>query len=250
VLAAAAWVAVVVLARRMGSMPGTMGLGLVAFAAVWALMMAAMMLPSVAPFAAVYARTFTARPRTRRLAFVSGYLAIWAATAVPVYAFARAADTLVANHPAAATSFAAVTFAVCGAYQLTTLKDRCLAWCRSPLGFTAKYSGYHGRTRDFRVGAHHGAYCLGCCWALAAVLLAFGVMNVAAMLGVTLVVWLERTQPWGPRLGRFVGAGAFVLALAVIVHPALAPGLHSNPSRTNPMNMDSMRANLTKMGTP
>jgi predicted metal-binding membrane protein len=206
-----------------------------------------MMLPSVAPFAAVYARTFTTRPGTRRVAFVCGYLAIWAATAVPVYALARAAETLVTHHPAGATSFAALTFAACGAYQLTTLKDRCLAWCRSPLGFTAKYSGYHGRTRDFRVGAQHGAYCLGCCWALTALLLAFGVMNVAAMLGLTLVVWLERTQPWGPRLGRFVGAGALVLALAVIVHPAVAPGLHRDPSRTNPMDMAPMNTNL---GTP
>jgi predicted metal-binding membrane protein len=221
----------------MGSMPGTMGLGVVAFAAVWALMTAAMMLPSVTPFASVYSRTFGARPGARRVTFVAGYLAVWAATALPVYGLARAADALVAHHPAGATAFAAVAFSACGVYQLTTIKDRCLAWCRSPLGFTAKYAGYRGRTRDFRVGAHHGAYCLGCCWALMTVLLAFGVMNVAAMAGLTLVVWCERTQTWGPGLGRLVGVAALVLALAVIVHPALAPGLHGNPdpSMTNPM---------------
>jgi predicted metal-binding membrane protein len=234
--AIAAWIGVVLVGREMGSMPGTMGLGVVAFAAVWALMMTAMMLPSVTPFAAVYSRTFGERRGPRRVAFISGYLVIWAVTASPVYALARAADRLVANHPTGATAFAVVAFAACGAYQLTSIKDRCLAWCRSPLGFTAKYSAYRGRTRDFRVGAHHGAYCLGCCWALMAMLLAFGLMNLGAMAVLTLVVFVERTQPWGPRLGRLVGVAALGMAFAVIVHPALAPGLHHNPQPS--MTMD------------
>ena len=210
-------------------MPGTMGFGFVAFIAVWALMMAAMMLPSVTPFASVYARTFNERRGTRTVVFVGGYLTIWAAAALPAYAIARLAEELVSYHPAGATALAVFTFASCGIYQLTSLKDRCLAVCRSPLGFAVKYAAYRGRTRDFRVGMHHGAYCLGCCWALMALLFAFGLMNVGAMAIVATVVWTERTRSWGPRLGRLLGVAAIALALGVIVQPALAPALHSQP---------------------
>ena len=236
-LTVAAWVSVVVIGRGMGSMPGTMGLGVTAFVAVWALMMAAMMLPAVVPFASVYARTFGERHAARTAAFVSGYLVIWAAAAIPVYGIARGIDRLVASDAASATLFAVVVFASCGVYQLTTFKDRCLAWCRSPLGFTLKYSAYGGRTRDFRVGMHHGAFCLGCCWALMALLLAFGLMNLVAMAFLTSVVFLERAVSWGPRLGRVIGVAALALALGVIFQPGLAPGLHheSHPGMTMEM---------------
>jgi predicted metal-binding membrane protein len=81
VAVAAAWVGLVVVARNMGSMPGTMDLGPASFAAVWVLMMTAMMLPSVAPFAALYTRTFGDNRTVRLVAFASGYLLVWSAAA-------------------------------------------------------------------------------------------------------------------------------------------------------------------------
>jgi predicted metal-binding membrane protein len=227
-VAAAAWAGVAVVGRGMGAMSGTMGFSLVAFVAVWLLMMAAMMLPSVTPFAAVYARGFGERRASRMTAFVAGYLAVWAAAAFPVYEVARLAGRLDAEHPAGATALAVAVFAACGVYQLTPLKDRCLTWCRSPLGFTVRYSAYTGRTRDLRVGMHHGGFCLACCWALMALLLGFGLMNLAAMAFVAFIVFAERSWPWGPTAGRVVGVAALALAVAVIAFPGLAPALHGH----------------------
>ena len=231
-LAVAAWLGVAAIGRGMGSMPGTMGLGLMAFVAVWALMMAAMMLPSVTPFASVYTRTFGEQRGPRTIAFVTGYLTIWIAAGLPAYALARVADHAVTGHPGGARLLAVLAFASCGVYQLTALKDRCLAWCRSPLAFAVKYSAYRGRSRDLRVGMHHGAFCLACCWALMLLLLAFGLMNLAAMAVLAFVVFGERTWPWGPRLGRLAGIAALVLAVAVMFRPGLAPGLHQSPPTT------------------
>ena len=94
VAAAGAWAGVVLVARHMGSMPGTMGLGVGSFAAVWALMMAAMMLPSVAPFASLYSRSFTGDRGSRLGAFASGYLIVWTMAALPAYGLAWLASRL------------------------------------------------------------------------------------------------------------------------------------------------------------
>ena len=120
-------------------------------------------------------------------------------------------------------------FAACGIYQLTPIKDRCLARCRSPLGFVMKYGSYQGRLRDLRVGMHHGAFCLACCWALMAVLVAVGLMNLAAMVVLAAVVLVEKTSKWGPRFSRVVGVVALVLAVAVVFRPSLAAGLQPAP---------------------
>ena len=223
--AAAAWLGVVAVATDMGSMPGTMGLGVGSFVAVWALMMTAMMLPSVAPFASLYTRTFRERRGARVTAFAAGYLVVWSAAALPAYGLAWLADRVVSDDQTAATALAAVIFLACGVYQLTPLKERCLAHCRSPLGFTLKYSSYRGRTRDLRVGVHHGAFCLACCWALMALLVVFGLMNVAAMMVLAAIVLAEKTWTWGPQFGRVLGAVALVLAVVVIFAPGVAPGL-------------------------
>jgi len=231
--AAGAWLGVVALAGDMGSMPGTMGLGFGSFVAVWTLMMAAMMLPSVAPFAALYTRTIQERRRLRVVAFASGYLLVWAAAAFPAYGLAWVADRLVDGHPDAATALAAAIFVGCGVYQLTPFKDRCLAHCRSPLGFLVKYGASRGRGRDFVVGSRHGAFCLGCCWALMALLVVFGIMNLVAMLALAAIVLVEKTWARGTQFARAIGVVALVLAVVVLFVPAVAPGLeplaHSHP---------------------
>jgi len=229
VLGAGAWVAVVAISRGTGEMPGTMGLAFGAFVAVWALMMTAMMLPTVAPFTALYTRTLTDH-RARRIAGLAcGYLLVWTLAAVPAFALAWVADWAVGSRPAAAKVLAVTIFAACGMYQLTPIKDRCLARCRSPLGFVMKYGSYKGRLRDLRVGMDHGAFCLACCWALMAVLVAVGLMNVAAMVVLAAVVLVEKTWKWGPRFSRVVGIVALVLAVAVVFRPSLAPGLDEAP---------------------
>jgi len=225
VAAAGAWVGVVVVARDMGSMPGTMGLGVGSFVAVWALMMAAMMLPSAAPFASLYARSFGRNRGSRLAAFASGYLVVWTLAALPAYGLAWLAGRLVGDHSAAATVLAVAVFAACGFYQLTPQKDRCLARCRSPLGFVLKLGGYRGRTRDLRAGLYHGAFCLACCWALMALLVAFGLMNLIAMVVLAGAVLVEKTWAWGPSFSRALGVAALVLAIAVVFEPGLAPGL-------------------------
>jgi predicted metal-binding membrane protein len=126
----------------------------------------------------------------------------------------------------AATVTAVVIFAACGLYQLTPVKGRCLARCRSPFGLALKFGSYRGPARDLCVGVYHGAYCLACCWALMALLIAFGLMNVTAMVVLALIVLLEKAGPWGVPLSRVLGVAALALAVAVVFDPALAPGLH------------------------
>ncbi len=226
---AGAWVAVVAISRGMGEMPGTMGLAFGAFVGVWALMMTAMMLPTVAPFAALYTRTLTDDRARRTTELATGYLIVWTLAAVPAFALAWLADELVGSRPTAARVLAVTIFAACGIYQLTPLKDRCLARCRSPLGFVMKYGSYQGRLRDMRVGINHGAFCLACCWSLMAVLIAVGLMNVAAMVVLAAVVLVEKTWRWGRQFSRAVGVAALVLAVAVVFWPSLAAGLEPGP---------------------
>jgi predicted metal-binding membrane protein len=229
IAAAGAWAGTVVLARGMTGMTGTMGLGLAVFVAVWTLMMAAMMLPSVTPLASLYVRTVQSNRTVRLAALVAGYLAVWAAVGVPAFGLAWLTGWMTGRHPGAAHVLAVAIFAACGVYQLTRLKDRCLAHCRSPIALLLHYGSYRGRSRDLRAGAHHGAYCLGCCWALMVILIAVGVMNIAAMVGLAAVVLVEKTWRWGQLAGRVAGVAALGLAVAIIWLPWLAPGLHAAP---------------------
>ncbi|WP_426560694.1 DUF2182 domain-containing protein [Angustibacter sp. McL0619] len=229
VVGAGAWLAVAGIARGMGVMPGTMGLSLGAFVALWALMMTAMMLPTIAPFVALHTRTLTDRRAQRIGELAIGYLLVWTAAALPAYVLALVAERLVDTRPTAAKILAAAIFAACGIYQLTPIKDRCLARCRSPLGFVLKYGSYRGRLRDLRVGMSHGAFCLACCWALMVVLIAVGLMNLAAMVILAAVVLTEKTWQRGPQFSRVVGVIALVLAVVVLFRPSIAPGLSPAP---------------------
>jgi predicted metal-binding membrane protein len=228
-LAAAAWVFAV---RQMHGMDMGVGTALGSFdsfVGVWTLMMAAMMLPSVTPTASLYAKTVQGNRIARIAGLVAGYLLVWAAVGVPAYGLAALAGWLTSMHPGTAHVLAVSLFAVCGIYQLTSLKDRCLSHCRSPLGLLLHYGSYRGKLRDLRVGVHHGGYCLGCCWGLMVVLIALGVMNLAAMVGLAALVLIEKIWAWGPLAGRVAGAGALVIAVATIWFPWLAPGLHAAP---------------------
>ena len=208
-------------------MPGTMGLGLPEFVLMWAVMMSAMMLPSVWPFVTVYARTVTAHRAPRLSGLTLGYLTAWAATGVVAYLLARSFGEVALDRPGAAHALSVATFAAVGAYQLTPLKRRCLSHCRSPLAHLFHYTRSSGRTRDVRAGLYHGLYCVGCCWALMVLLVAFGVMNVPAMVGVAVVIAVEKTWRRGDQFARLVGIVALVYAVASDRGPFARAGARS-----------------------
>jgi predicted metal-binding membrane protein len=206
-----AWVVTIAQAHDMGVGPGTMGLSLSAFLVIWVVMMAAMMFPSVAPMATAWIRSVAARPtRAERLGgiaeFLGGYLIAWVAFGVLVYLVLLSAQRLVDQAPAAARWAGAGIFAAAGIYQLTPLKSVCLRHCRSPIGSLFHYASYHGPARDLRVGMHHGAYCVGCCWGLMIVLVAVGIMDVPAMILLAGVILIEKVCATVPRSRSWSGS--------------------------------------------
>ena len=231
-----AWVATIIWAldMGMGPEPGTMGLWFPTFVAMWTLMMAAMMLPAVAPLASMYARTVRGQP-ARLVGFAAGYVLAWASTGVIAFAIAALFDALSEDRPGVAHVVAVASFAGCGVYQLTPMKQWCLRHCRSPLGHLLHYASYRGSTRDLRAGAHHGLVCVGCCWMLMIVLVAVGVMNVPVMVGLALLIALEKQWRHGEQLARFAGVAALVFSVAIAFDAGLAPGLNDDGT---PMNMD------------
>ncbi len=213
---------------------GTMGLTFVAFSAMWVAMMAAMMFPSIAPVAILWvkgiARAASGVDRARRIAtFVAGYVLAWSCFGAIAFGLLLAVAQTQEALGSGARWVAAVVFAIAGIYQVTPLKDVCLAHCRSPLGQLMHYSGYRGRLRDLKVGLHHGAYCVGCCWALMIVLLAVGVMNVPAMVLLAVVIFLEKLWRFGPLVARVAGGVFIALAVLVTSNPNLAPGITRSP---------------------
>jgi predicted metal-binding membrane protein len=225
VIAGLAWLAVIALARGMTAMGGTMGLGLLAFIPVWTLMMAAMMLPSVAPVAVLYERSITDNRILRLVVFAASYIVVWGVAGLPAFAIAAALSSVSMDHSQITRYIAAGIFLVLGLYQVSPLKDRCLSHCRSPFSLLMHYSNFHGPLRDLRAGTHHALYCLGCCWALMLVLVVAGMMNLLVMVVLAAVILVEKYWSRGPVFSRVVAAAAVVLAVAAIWAPALSPGL-------------------------
>ena len=223
----------------MSAMPGTMGLGLGEFVAMWALMMAAMMLPSVWPFVAVYERTIR-RHRIARLGALGRRLppGMGAGRASPPTAWPGCSGSWRPSVPGSPAWRRSPRSQRLGIYQLTPLKLRCLSHCRSPLAHLLHYTSFHGPLRDLRAGIEHGLYCVGCCWALMLVLIAFGVMNLAAMIGVALVIAVEKVWRFGELFARVVGVSALIFAVLVGIEPSLAPGLDPDVVINDDMDMD------------
>lgn len=229
-----AWYLTVQLAAGMPPGPGTMGLGLAGYLAGWALMMTAMMLPSLAPLLSVYLRSIRAErsSRTRAVrtaALVAGYLLTWTGFGILAYAVSLLGGKLAAEAPVAAAWVGAGLLVAAGIYQLTPLKNFCLRHCRSPVAFLLHVSGYKGPFRDVRVGLYHGLYCVGCCWGLMLVLITVGVMNLAWMAIIAAAVLLEKTWRHGIVFSRVAGAALIAFACFVPAHPWLLPGLYMAP---------------------
>ncbi len=239
-LAAAAWLVLLQQSLNgetaMGGM--TMGLEAPLFLTLWVVMMAAMMFPTAAPMILTFARIHENR-RQRGSAFVptwvfvAPYLAIWTLFGAVIFAFARGAEIAVEGSALSVDIAARVgggAFILAGVYQLTPLKSRCLAKCRSPLGFILDRwrDGYAGA---LRMGLQHGAYCLGCCWLLFVILFPLGVMNVAAMAVITLFIFAEKSLPHGRLIGRAAALAMMAYGLLVVGAPTALPTIlaHGEP---------------------
>lgn len=220
-LGAVAWFVTFYLSRKMNDMAATMSLG--AFLGIWTTMMSAMMLPAVAPVATAYQRMIRSDRLVRVPLFAASYLSVWAVAGLPLYLLADLIPGQMSQR--ASTTVAVGILVACGAYQWSPAKARCLKHCRSPMSLLLRYSAYRGRFRDVAAGAHHGAYCLGCCWTLFTLLLVFGMMNVAAMLVLAVIVVLEKGWSRGETLSRVVGTACLALALAAVFMPPLAASL-------------------------
>jgi predicted metal-binding membrane protein len=227
VLSGGAWV----VTARSGS--GSMGMGVTAFVSAWVVMMAAMMLPAVAPVVALYGVAARRRLVAAVPYFVSGYLLVWASSAVPAYAVARAVNAPLMHGEHWMQRIVGGTILAAGLFELTPLKAICLRHCRTPLSFFLGRSGSLRRApAALRAGVSHGVYCLGCCWALMAVLVVLGGMQLAWAIALAVVITVEKLAPRAVVLVRASAAAAVALGAAILAMPTIVGHLISTPSMT------------------
>jgi predicted metal-binding membrane protein len=224
-IAALAWWSTADRMAGMDAGPGTDLGALGWFTGVWVVMMAAMMLPSLAPTVSVYA-ALVRRERSRVLLFAGGYLLVWSAAGVVVYGLFELGKSLFANGltwHSGGRWLAAGVLILAALYQLTPYKRGFLLKCRSPLRFLSA-TWRDSRSGAFLMGLCNGGWCLGCSWALMAALFALGVMSLTWMVLIAGLVALEKVGPWG-RTAKVATAGVLVvLAVAILVLPRDLPG--------------------------
>jgi predicted metal-binding membrane protein len=209
------WIWIVAMARDMyGSMTGASAWmmtptwdvsHLLLLWAMWAVMMAGMMIPSVSPMLLTYgvvARRSAQRTAARQIyALAVGYLLVWTAFSVGATALQRVLAALLLVSPMMEVSsprVGAALLLVAGVYQLAPFKQSCLRKCQSPLVFLMSH-WRTGTAGAFRMGLEHGAYCVGCCWGLMLLLFAGGVMNLIVIAALTLFVAVEKLATFGMR---------------------------------------------------
>ena len=224
-LAGIAWWITADRMRGMDEGPGT-GLGTLGwFLGVWIVMMAAMMFPSVSPTVALYSRM--SRSTAASVVFVSGYLLAWTAAGVLAFAVSDLGGNLLGSELAwnrGGRWLAGGILVVAAVYELTPLKDVCLGKCRSPLGFL--FGAWRdGLSGALQMGAKHGGWCIGCCWALMAALFALGVMSLAWMAFVAALIAAEKTLPWGRAVTYGTAAVLLLLGVLLVAAPEAIPGL-------------------------
>jgi predicted metal-binding membrane protein len=244
VLLAAALVAWIVTVSRMQGMdagPGTDLGGFGWYLGIWVTMMAAMMLPSVAPMVLMFARFSRGRPQqtaaARTWVFLSGYFVAWIGYGLAAYGIFR---LVAAGEPSflawdrSGPHIAGAAVAAAGIYQLTPLKELCLRQCRGPMHFV-----FHrlrdGRLGALRMGGEHGLYCVGCCWGLMVILFALGVMSLLWMAAVAGIIFAEKVLPYGLRISRVFALAFVAFGIWVAAAPSSVPGL-TEPDRAPSMS--------------
>lgn len=176
------------------------------FLAAWTVMTIAMMLPTTAPLVLMFHRMKDGSPSAVAL-LVAGYLAVWIAFGAVVWLI----SSLLSGPLDSPIAGAAILF-LAGVYQFTPWKYACLDKCRSPMGFLM------GRWRGsaFRLGAEHGAFCVGCCWSLMLVMFAVGAGSILWMLALAIVMGAEKNLPWGRKLSAPLGILLLAASAAVL----------------------------------
>jgi predicted metal-binding membrane protein len=195
----AAWAALLAMGDEM-----PMGAGL--WIGAWTVMMAAMMLPSTSPLVLLYARQSTAMSSAL---LTAGYVAVWAGVGLAAYGVDM-------RLPDPSNGVVGAVLIGAGLYQLTPLKTACLKRCRNPADFLVTH-WRRGRVGALRLGVEHGAYCVGCCWALMGVLIVVGSMSLAWVVAIALVVAGEKLLPAGQLFGRLGGVGLLVAGIVVVL---------------------------------
>jgi len=193
--------------------------------AMWAVMMVGMMTPSAAPVILIYAgvgrqAAIADKPFAATGWFAAGYFLAWTGFSLIATAAQWALERAALLNPMMASAsnvLGGIVLIAAGVYQFTPLKDMCLAKCQSPFLFIQRQGGFRrGIGGSVLLGLRHGSYCVGCCWALMALLFIGGVMNVLWIAVLALLVLLEKTAPIGRLIARLAGAasiaaGAWVL---------------------------------------
>ena len=201
---------------------GSALMGLSAFLVAWVAMMAAMMLPAVIPVVRLYGLSAARGAAAPLPFFVAGYLVVWSAIGLPVYLAWRALGDPLARGDARLAGVAAAVLLAAAVYQLTPLKAACLRHCRSPLSFFLRQRGDLRRPETaLRMGLSHGLVCLGCCWALMAILVVLGTMQLGAMVVLMALIVAEKTLPRGPLVARATPVALAGIAAALLIHTGL-----------------------------
>ncbi len=233
VLAAAAWALLVwQSAADDGEMAMglTMGMAAPLFIAMWALMMVAMMFPASAPMILTFARVHAGKrergqPFVPTWVFVSSYLLVWTLSGVVAYGAAVGTEELAEQWmwlTDNAARIGGVVLVVAGLYQLSPLKRACLSKCQTPLAFILG-SWRDGYVGSFRMGLEHGSHCLGCCWLLFVILFPLGVMNIGAMVAITLLIFAEKSLPAGGRIAELAAVTLVAYGALVVFVPYALP---------------------------
>lgn len=219
-LAAAGWWWAARMARMDMAMAEAFSLG--SFLVAWVAMLVAMMLPAIVPVVRLYARA-AARGHLAPLPFfVAGYLIVWSVLGLPGFVAWRHLAMPLAEGAAWAGRAAGSVLLAAAIYQVSPLKSICLRHCRSPLSFFMQY----GRRleRPFgaaAMGVYHGGFCLGCCWALMAVLVALGTVQLWWMVGLAALIFVEKNVRWGEQAARLAAVAFAALGVALLLHPAV-----------------------------
>lgn len=205
----------------MGSMSMGDSMSMASYLVGWVAMMTAMMFPAISPVVRLYSRAAARGTVAPLPVFVAGYLAVWSAVGLPAYFAWRALDDpLSAGDPWVGRAAGAVLIAA-GVYQLTPLKRACLRHCRSPMSLFMRSGASAARASGaLWMGATHGTVCVGCCWALMAVLVAVGTMHIGWMAILAIVIFVEKVLPRGEAIARLVAAALAVIGVVLAVDPS------------------------------
>ena len=197
----------------------------------WVLMTAAMMLPTTLPLVRVFDRMVSGRRDRAALhaLLIGGYLLAWAGFGVAAHGLDRAVHAMLDEWPWLswhAWILGATVLALAGAFQFSAVKYHCLDRCRTPVGFVMQHwRGGHARRNALRLGVAHGAYCVGCCWALMLLMFVVGMGNVGWMFGLAIAMAVEKNHRWGRRLAAPLGVVLVAASLAVVADGVFRSGI-------------------------